>query len=51
MCGFDPYEETLEGDLYKKTEAAQVENQSFETNIMIGLGALLLILIITFVWK
>ena len=51
MCGFDPYEETLEGNLYKKTEAAKVENQSFETNIMIGRGALLLILIITFVWK
>ena len=51
MCGFNPYEETLEGDLYKKTEADKAENQAFETNIMIGLGALLLILIIAFVWK
>ena len=49
-CGFDPYK-TLEGELYEKTEQKKVENQTFETNIMIGLGALLLILLIIFAWR
>ena len=49
LCGFDP-KQTLEAELFEKSEATKAKNQRFETNIMVGIGTLVLILIIQLLW-
>jgi hypothetical protein len=49
MCGFDPYEETLEGQLFQQSETLKENENSFQQKLVIGLGAFLLILMLVLI--